>query len=154
MAAARDIDYGHPPTGGWAPMVCELLVESLDFSLGFWRRGLGFAIAYQRPEQGFAYLERPEGAQIMLCQKSGAWETGPLERPFGRGVMFQLFVADLAPVIAALEAMGQALVTGPREVWRRHGDREGGKREIVVQDPDGYLVMIAETLGERPLPGS
>ncbi len=31
------------------------------------------------------------------------------------------------------------------------GRSRGGKREIVVQDPDGYLVMLAEDLGERPL---
>jgi hypothetical protein len=31
------------------------------------------------------------------------------------------------------------------------GDREAGQREVFVQDPDGYLVMIAHDLGERPL---
>lgn len=89
----------------------------------------------------------------MLCRRSANWETGPLEPPFGRGVMFQVFVADLAPIAAALATAGVRLTAGPREVWRRWGDREGGKREIVVQDPDGYLVMIAEDLGERPLSG-
>jgi hypothetical protein len=34
------------------------------------------------------------------------------------------------------------------------GDRENGQREIFVQDPDGYLVMLAEEIGERfPNPG-
>ena len=69
-----DIDHGKPPRSGWARLVCELLVEDLAVSLTFWRR-LGFDIAYQRPEQGFVYLERPEGAQIMLCRRSGRWET-------------------------------------------------------------------------------
>jgi catechol 2,3-dioxygenase-like lactoylglutathione lyase family enzyme len=147
------VDYGRPPKGGWAKLVCELLVDDLSASLAFWRTLLGFEIAYQRPDQGFAYLERPEGAQIMLCQRSGNWETGPLERPFGRGVMFQVFVDDLSPSSAALAAAGVRFTAGPREVWRRWGDREGGKREIVVQDPDGYLVMIAEDLGERALGG-
>jgi hypothetical protein len=44
------------------------------------------------------------------------------------------------------------LHAGPREVWRRYGDREGGKQEIFVLDPNGYLVMMAQDLGERPLP--
>ena len=39
---------------------------------------------------------------------------------------------------------------GPREVWREVGDRQAGQREIFVLDPDGYLVMIAHHLGERP----
>jgi hypothetical protein len=35
-------------------------------------------------------------------------------------------------------------------VWREVGDRQAGQREIFVLDPDGYLVMIAHHLGERP----
>lgn len=143
--------YGAPPKGGWAKLVCELLVEDLEVSRAFWEGVLGFAVAYQRPEQGFVYLERPDGAQVMLCRRSGNWETGPLERPYGRGVMFQVYVDSLQATRAALQQTAHPIVAGPREVWRRWGDREGGKREIVVQDPDGYLVMLAEDLGERPL---
>lgn len=150
-AALPEDGYGAPPKAGWAKLVCELLVEDLSVSRAFWQGVLGFEVAYQRPEQGFVYLERPDGAQIMLCQRSGNWETGPLEPPYGRGVMFQVFVDDLHDIQAALARTGRQLYAGPREVWRRWGDREGGKREIVVQDPDGYLVMLAQDLGERPL---
>jgi hypothetical protein len=38
-----------------------------------------------------------------------------------------------------------------RERWRHWGDRQGRQREFLVQDPDGYLVMAAERIGERPL---
>jgi catechol 2,3-dioxygenase-like lactoylglutathione lyase family enzyme len=147
-------DYGAPPRGGWAKLVSELLVEDIAASLAFWTRSLGFTIAYQRPEQGFVYLERLEGAQIMLCRRSGVWETAELEKPFGRGVMFQIAVDDLSTVEAALVAEGWPLHAGLREVWRRHGDREGGQRELFVQDPDGYLIMVAQRIGERPLGGS
>ncbi len=142
-----------PPKTGWAPMVPELLVENFSASLAFWRDVAGFRVAYARPEQHFAYLERPEGAQVMLCQRSGNWETGPLERPFGRGVMFQLYVVDLALIEARIAAAGTALHHGPREVWRRTGDRMSGQREVFVLDPDGYLIMLAERIGERPLAG-
>ncbi len=148
-----DTDYGAPPKGGWAKLVCELLGEDIQASLTFWENMLGFEIAYQRPEQHFAYLERPEGAQIMLCQRSGNWETGDMERPYGRGVMFQVYVDSISDMLTSLSSADWPLHAGPREVWRRYGDREGGKREIVVQDPDGYLVMIAEDLGERPISG-
>jgi hypothetical protein len=52
------IGYGRLPKGGFAKLVSELLVEDLGESLYFWREALGFEIAYQRPEEKFAYLER------------------------------------------------------------------------------------------------
>jgi catechol 2,3-dioxygenase-like lactoylglutathione lyase family enzyme len=144
-------DRGSPPRTGWAKLVPELLVSDIAASTAFWCERLGFAIAYQRPEQLFVYLERPEGAQLMLCQRSGNWETGPLHPPYGRGVMFQVYVASIEPIQNALEAASWPLHAGPREVWRLVGDCEAGQREVFVQDPDGYLVMIAHDLGERPL---
>ncbi|MSP48771.1 MAG: VOC family protein [Alphaproteobacteria bacterium] len=143
--------FGSVPKTGWAKMVPELLVRDVDNSLSFWRDLLGFDIAYRRPAPRFVYLERPEGAQIMLCQRMGNRETGPLESPYGRGAMFQVYIARLAPVLSALSARAWPIYEGPREAWRGIGDREGGQREVFVQDPDGYLVMVAEDLGERPL---
>lgn len=142
-------DEGAPPKTGWPKLMVELLVSDLPASRAFWEGRLGFSVAYQRPEQGFVYLERPEGAQVMLHQRSGVWETGPLEPPFGRGVMLQVYVDTLEAVLAALGDW--PLHAGPREVWRRHGDREGGAREVFMLDPDGYLVMISQSLGERRL---
>lgn len=142
---------GAPPASGWARLAPELLVEDLDASLHLWRDLLGFRVAFARPDPRFAYLERPEGAQIMLCERSGRWETGTLERPYGRGVMFQVYVDALAPVLAAVAAAAWPLHTGPREVWRRVGAQESGQREVFVQDPDGYLVMVAEDIGIRAI---
>jgi catechol 2,3-dioxygenase-like lactoylglutathione lyase family enzyme len=142
---------GAPPKTGWAKLVPELFVSDIAASIEFWCYHLGFAIAYERPEEAFAYLERPDGAQIMLSQRSGKWETAPLDRPYGRGVMFQVYVASIEPVERSLEAAGWPLYAGPREVWREVGDREAGQREIFVLDPDGYLIMVAHELGERQL---
>lgn len=142
--------YGAPPRSGWPRLMVELLVQDCTASLGFWRDILGFGIAYQRPAEGFVYLEHPDGAQIMLCQRHGQWETGPLQRPYGRGLMLQVYVNRLDPVIAALTAIDWPIHTGLREIWRRVGDRDSGQLEIFVQDPDGYLVMVAEEIGERP----
>jgi catechol 2,3-dioxygenase-like lactoylglutathione lyase family enzyme len=141
---------GAPPKTGWAKLVPELLVSDIAASLEFWRDRLGFVIAYQRPEEAFVYLERPEGAQIMLSRRTGKWETAPLDRPYGRGAMFQVSVASIGPIERSLEAAGWPLYAGPREVWREVGDRQAGQREIFVLDPDGYLVMLAQGLGERP----
>jgi len=141
--------FGAPPKTGWAKMVSELHVENLDASLAFWREILGFAIAFQRPAERFVYLEHPEGHQVMLCEKNGRFETGPLEPPLGRGVMFQLYFASIDRPLAAIAATKWPLYMAPREIWRRVGDREEGQREFFVQDPDGYLIMVAEILGER-----
>ena len=55
---------GEPSKTGWAKLVPERLVSDIGVSMEFWCDRLGFAVAYQRPAEAFAYLERPEGAQI------------------------------------------------------------------------------------------
>jgi len=145
-------DYGGPPRSGWPRLMVELLVQDFAASLVFWCDILAFGIAYRRPEQGFAYLEHADGAQIMICQRSGNWETGALEPPFGRGVMLQIYVDRLDPILAALKSHNWPIHSPLRECWRRVGTQESGQREIFVQDPDGYLVMLAEEIGLRSIP--
>lgn len=74
----------------------------------------------------------------------------PRERPFGRGVNLQTEVAALGPILDRLRAADVALFLGPEERWYRSGDREFGQRQIIVADPDGYLLRLFEPLGERP----
>jgi catechol 2,3-dioxygenase-like lactoylglutathione lyase family enzyme len=100
------------------------------------------------------YLERPDGSQIMLCRQNGRFETGALERPLGRGVMFQLYVDDLDLVLERLAARALTIYLGPREMWRAVGASECGQREVFVQDPDGYLIMVAQDIGTRAPAGS
>jgi catechol 2,3-dioxygenase-like lactoylglutathione lyase family enzyme len=133
-------------------MMPEIMVTDVTRSLQFWVGVLGFRVAYDRPEQQFFYLERPEGGQMMLYQRDGEWETGPLEAPFGRGVVLQVYVADVDAVASSVAAAGLPWFEPPREKWRDWGDRLGGQREFLVQDPDGYLVMVAQRIGERPKP--
>ena len=87
----------------------------------------------------------------MLCQRHGRFETGPLDFPLGRGAMLQMYFGSIEPVLSALEVRKWPIYLGPREVWRRTGDYESGQREVFVQDPDGYLLMVAENIGSRPL---
>jgi catechol 2,3-dioxygenase-like lactoylglutathione lyase family enzyme len=133
-------------------MVAELHVNDLKASLSFWQGVLGFQTAYDRPEEKFVYLERPEGHQIMLCQRNGRFETGPFHPPLGQGVMFQVYLPSIEPVLSALADRRWPIYLGPREIWRRTGDCESGQREVFVQDPDGYLLMVAEGIGRRKLP--
>ena len=144
-------EHGAPPRSGWAKMVSELHVNDLEASLAFWRDILGFVIAYQRPRERFVYLEHLEGHQIMLCQRHGRFETGPLAFPLGQGVLFQIYLSGIEEPLRMISARQWPVYLGPREVWRRTGDHESGQREFFVQDPDGYLVMIAQSIGRRPL---
>lgn len=140
---------GGPPKSGWAKMVPELHVADLAASLAFWRDLLGFQIAYGRPAERFVYLEHADRAQVMLCQRNGRFETGAMAYPLSQGAMFQVYVTGIEPVLAALTARNWPIYLGPREVWRRVGARDSGQREVFVQDPDGYLVMVAADLGWR-----
>ena len=135
----------------WAALTPELAVGDLHESLRFWRDLCGFAVAFDRPDEGFAYLER-DGAQIMLDQRglTRDWETGPMDIPFGRGVNFQIRVPSLEPILAALAGAGWPLFLAPEEKWYRTGAVETGVRQFLVQDPDGYLLRFSTGIGERP----
>lgn len=133
-------------------LVPELMVTNLDSSLAFWVSCLGFKIAYQRPEDGFAYLDL-NGAQVMFEQvdsDAGQWLTAPLTKPFGRGINLQIDVEAVAPIIQKLAQTGFPLYQECKDTWYRAENVEVGQREFIVQDPDGYLVRLVERLGERP----
>ena len=142
---------GTLPKDGFARIVPELMVSDIARSLDFWCRCLGFEVAYQRLESGFVYLQRPDGAQVMVCQRDGTWETDLLEYPYGRGINLQILVHDIDPLIFSIERERIPFYQAPRTVRRRYGDREGGRYEFLIQDPDGYLLLFARSLGERQL---
>jgi catechol 2,3-dioxygenase-like lactoylglutathione lyase family enzyme len=146
------VNTGRPPTSGFAPVVIELIVSNYDKSLAFWTGPLGFDVCYTRPAQKLAYLARPDGAQLMFYERDGFWETGPLQQPFGRGAIIQVGVENVDIVHSAVLSSGLSLYVELRERWRDWGDRLGGQREFLVQDPDGYLVMVNQKIGERPKP--
>lgn len=137
-------------------LVPELNITSLPESLRFWRDLLGFRILYDRPEQGFAAIER-DGVEFMLeeydtgpAERLGIWDTGARETPYGRGINFEITVADIGVLMASLEQAGWPLFFGPEERWYRAGTEEVGVRQFLVQDPDGYLLRFSQSLGRRP----
>ncbi|MGE7416387.1 bleomycin resistance protein [Methylobacterium tarhaniae] len=136
-----------------AKLVPELVVADLATSLRFWIDLIGFRVAYDRPENSFAYLDL-DGSQVMLDQYNPSarqWLTGPMERPLGRGINFQVEVAAVEPVLARLEAAGWPLFMAAEDAWYRAGEVEVGQRQFLVQDPDGYLLRLGASLGERPV---
>jgi catechol 2,3-dioxygenase-like lactoylglutathione lyase family enzyme len=125
------------PVTDWAPLVPELMVSDLPRSLDVYRL-FGFTLNYTRP--GFACLSLG-WAQWMLEQAcpGNAWETGPLETPFGRGINFQIQAPELD---ALLEAAGYPLRAPLQTSVYREGDTEHVQREFLVQDPDGSLLRF------------
>ena len=132
-----------------ARLVPELVCSDLATSLAFYVETLGFRVHYDRPEAGFAYLER-EGAELMLDELSpGSWLTGEMNRPFGRGINLQIEVSEVATLRQTVRRAGVAVYRETEDAWYRAADGYVGNRQFIVQDPDGYLLRFFQSLGRR-----
>jgi catechol 2,3-dioxygenase-like lactoylglutathione lyase family enzyme len=130
-----------------AALVPELGVADIADSLRFWCGLCGFAVLYDRPEDGFACIER-DGARLMLDQLGATrdWLAAPAQRPFGRGMNLEIAVAAVQPLLDALAAAGWPLLLPPEEKSYRVGAHAVRVRQFIVQDPDGYLVRFSQRL--------
>lgn len=150
LARSRRRPYAH--TMRFAKLVPELCCSDIERSVRFYTEVLGFSVAYARPEDRFAYLDR-DGAQIMLEQSTArAFVVGELAYPFGRGVNFQIEVADVELVHASAEAAGASIYLPLEDKWYRRDQTLLGNRQFIIQDPDGYLLRLFQDLGSRPAP--
>lgn len=134
-------------------LVPELSVTDIKKSLVFWCDLIGFKVLYDRPQEGFAYLNL-NGAQIMLEQRDErdtSWETGLFELPLGRGINFQIEVPEAESIIYRLDKAGINLFTDLEEKWYSAGKVELGQKQFLVMDPDGYLLRLIVDLGERDI---
>ncbi|MEM9514327.1 MAG: VOC family protein [Actinomycetota bacterium] len=142
-------------------LVPELDVSALRTSLRFYVEVLGFSIMFERPAERFAYLG-VDDVEVMLQEAAGPgrrFRTAPLDVPFGRGVNFQLRVADVdavheravrfgAPIVLPMEERWYRVdVREPGRRWNITGPAEAGNRQFVVADPDGYLWRPFRDLG-------
>ncbi|WP_142781085.1 VOC family protein [Agrobacterium sp. T29] len=133
----------------WPALVPELTCTDLAASRRFYCDVIGFSVRFERPEDAFVYLELGN-AHLMLEQvHADSWVAEGLDPPFGRGMNLQIEVAALAPIIDRIRATGLGFYREPAEAWYRDGDVEYGQTELLVQDPDGYLLRLVEVLGER-----
>ncbi|MBJ2148572.1 VOC family protein [Vibrio sp. IB15] len=134
----------------WNPMVPELSVSNFERSLAFYVDVLGFSIRIKRESPDFVYLEQ-EHVHMMLEQISDeGWITGELEAPLGRGVNFQIELSDLEPLVKRLQTHKVPLFRELKETWYDIGEKLSGERELLLQDPDGYLLRFTQHLGEKP----
>lgn len=136
-------------------LIPELSVANFEASLKFYVDILGFKIEYKRgqgKEKNFAFLSY-QGSQIMIDQDSNdvksPWYTGKLEYPRGRGIHFQFEVKNIVPILNSLKKNNHPVKEEPRDYWYRKDNKLLGMRGFLVMDPDGYLLMFNQDLGEK-----
>lgn len=136
-------------------LVPELHCSDLDQSLAFYVGLLSFRVLYDRPEDRFAFLDRG-GAELMLEEYApGArmLAKAPFERPYGRGINFQIRVEDVDALHAKVVDAGLPTFLPLEERWYRRDGTELGCRQFIVEDPDGYLLRLQQDIGTRPIEG-
>jgi catechol 2,3-dioxygenase-like lactoylglutathione lyase family enzyme len=130
-----------------AALVPELSVAAIAASRRFYCDILGFSVRYERPEEGFAYLELG-AAELMLDQLGTGrdWITAPLQPPFGRGVNLQIEVEAVAPLLDRLASAGITPFLPLETRSYRIATGTVSQRQFCVQDPDGYLLRFFEVV--------
>lgn len=137
-------------------LVPELSVSDLDKSLHFYRDVIGFEVLFERAENRFAYMAF-HGSEIMIEEDrpregaSALWIVEPLDYPRGRGLNMSIDCPDIEGLASRLVAGGIQLRSSIEENWYRENQVLHGERNLLVQDPDGYLLRFTERLGTKPV---
>ena len=126
-------------------LIPELSVKNLGISKSFYIDVLGFVLEYERIENSFAFISY-NGAQIMLEQINGNWETGNLVHPFGRGINFQIITDQLDILRERIMNNGYQLFEDTYKASYREHDVIHELKEFLVQDPDGYLLRFSQMM--------
>jgi catechol 2,3-dioxygenase-like lactoylglutathione lyase family enzyme len=133
------------------PILAELYITDFSKSVNFYVDIIGFKIEYQRENPNFAFLSY-NGSQIMIQELApGEKESEKLEYPFGRGINFQIDTKSVQNIINSLEKNNYPIKRGIKDSWYKADDKSYGCREILVLDPDGYLLRFSEELGEKEI---
>lgn len=133
--------------GGRSHLVPELMVLDIAKSRTFWVDLLPSEVVMHR--EAHDYLRIGE-AEIMICQATRHWSTGPFDPPLGRGINFKIFIDDPDALRNELVAAGYPIFEDMSEEWPMQDGLARGYRQFLVQDPDGYLVRFAKKLGVHP----
>ena len=129
-------------------LVPELSVANINESKKFYIDILGFELEYERLADKFAFLSYGE-AQIMLEEINGHWNTGELQYPLGRGINFQIATDDVYKIANNLKQNNIYLFRDIIKSRYECGYEVIYEKEILVQDPDGYLLRFSQTESQR-----
>lgn len=75
--------------------------------------------------------------------------TGKFEYPLGRGINFQIDTDNVQELTNSLKTDNYPLLRDISDSWYRENDILHGCRQILVQDPDGYLLRFSQGIGEK-----
>lgn len=126
-------------------IVPELAVTNITESIAFYVKVLGFKSEFERQEDKFAFLSY-QGSQVMLVEDSGDWITAVPEYPRGRGINFEIETNELADIVKRLRRKKVNLFRDPKQNEYQVGKlRVEVVTELLVQDPDGYLLRFQQT---------
>lgn len=125
-------------------LVPELSVSDINKAKNFYINILGFHLEYERVADKFAFLSYGE-AQIMIEEINGHWITGKLQYPLRRGVNFQIATDDVYKIVNNLKQNNINLFRDVMESRYECGCEVVLEKEVLVQDPDGYLLRFSQT---------
>ncbi len=135
------------------PILPELYVTDFKKSLHFYTETIGFKVEYSRENPLFAFLSY-EGTQIMIQQldpkEDHEYITGKFEYPFGRGINFQIDVKNIEQINNSFKKHNYPLRKELEDSWYKVKNELHGCRQILVQDPDGYLLRFSQDIGQKP----
>ena len=124
-------------------LVPELSVTNIEKSKQFYIDILKFKIEYERKENNFAFLSY-NGSQIMIEQINDNWNVGELQYPFGRGINLQIETDEIEEISKRLKKNNIEIY---KDVFESRYVANGEafiEKELLVQDPDGYLLRFQE----------
>ncbi len=133
-------------------VVAELWCHDFHESLAFYTNTLGFSVGQHKEGSTHAYLVLGS-SQIMISNFDyrGTWETGPFEKPLGRGVNFSFFVDDVQSLYDELIAKAVEPFVDMYTIWYWRPDHMANHKEFAILDPDGYMLRFSECIGSRPI---
>jgi len=124
-------------------LIPELSVSDINNSKNFYIDILGFHLEYERFVDKFAFLSYGN-TQTMLEEINGHWNTEELQYPFGRGINFQIATDDVYKIANSLKQNDIDLFRDIMENRYECGCEVVFEKEILVQDPDGYLLRFSQ----------
>lgn len=126
-------------------LVPELSVSNIQKSLEFYVDVLQFKIEYERSQDKFAYLSYGD-AQLMIEECNANWNVAELSYPYGRGCNFQIETSDIKQIQRSLMEHN---IRPFKDVFVSQyvaGEHIFKELEILIQDPDGYLLRFSQTI--------